>query len=277
MKTHYPKSLKECLKIKNDFPKSLLLAGGTDINIMIKKKLPMPEDIIYINHIPELHEFKIYYNELKIGASVTIDEIHSSQLVKKNFPYLSDSLKDFASPLIANLASIGGNIANASPTADTVPLLLILNSSLTLQSVHGKRKVTISDFFEGYKKLDLKPEELIVSINIPLSDPECYKAYYAKTGSRKILTIAKTAIAFLKDEKEFRVAAGSLAPFPCRLTNVEIYLNSQDDINDKDLMTALKNDVTPITDFRSDADYRLQVSFNYIKKFYEEAKHEFTR
>ena len=269
MRFDKPESIDKLLKILSTSSEDrLLLAGGSDINVKLHQNRVQPSQIIMINHLPELKGIKLENNRLIIGAVTTIAEISQSSLIKKHCPFLAKALADFASPTIANFATIAGNIANSSPTADTVPLLLVLNAELVLRSKTSQRKVAISNFYTGYKKTVMKSQELICSIEIPLQDRTEYITRYIKVGSRTILTIAKLSLALIKDIGGFRIAAGSLNEYPRRLKNVEMYLNDLTEKYEKEaLINALKKDITPITDFRSDAEYRLQVCSNYLISF----------
>ena len=267
MKFHKPQSLPDCLCLLGKLKDPWLLAGGTDINVQIRHKLNMKNDVVLINHLPELRGIKVEDGKLIIGATVTIKEISDSEIIKKECPYLSESLANFASPLISNLATIAGNIANSSPTADTIPLLLVLNAALVLSSTHGYRNIALHKFYTGYKHNVLNPGEIISSIEIPLMPLDSYESHYVKVGSRKALTIAKAALALVKTKNEYRIAAGSLTEYPKRLVNVKAYLNNNSNILNSKLFAALDEDVSPISDFRSDEDYRLQVCRNHLVKF----------
>jgi len=271
MKVYKPENLQKTLHLLSELPgKKLLLAGGSDLNILIKLGKISDEAIIFINHLPELHGVDMCSTKLIIGATTTISEISSSAVINEYCPYLSDSLIDFASPPIANFATLAGNIANSSPTADTVPLLLVLEAKLVLKSVTTTRILPISEFYTGYKKTVLRDDEMIIAIEIPLNFACKYQPQYIKIGSRTALTIAKVSLAFVKYEDKYRIAAGSLNEYPRRLHSVEEYISAHSqNINTSELMTALKKDVTPISDFRSDKEYRLQVCFNYLQKFIE--------
>jgi len=267
MKFHKPQSLPDCLCLLGKLKDPWLLAGGTDINIQIRHKQGIKDDVVLINHLPELSGIKIADGKLIIGATATIKEIADSEIIKKECPYLSESLVDFASPLISNLATIAGNIANSSPTADTIPLLLVLKAELVLSSTQGYRKIALENFYTSYKHNVLNPGEMISSIEIPIMPLDSYTSHYVKVGSRKALTIAKAALAFIKTKDEYRIAAGSLTEYPKRLLNVEAYLNNNKEIVHSKLFEALDEDVSPISDFRSDEDYRLQVCRNHLIKF----------
>jgi CO/xanthine dehydrogenase FAD-binding subunit len=273
MKMYKPDSLQETLSLLAKLPgRKMLLAGGSDINILIKLGKLKDESIIFINHLPELHGVDMCSTKLIIGAATTISEISGSSVIRQYCPFLADSMKDFASPPIANFATLAGNIANSSPTADTVPLLLVLDAKLVIKSLTTTRMLPLYDFYTGYKQTRLQDDELIIAIEIPLKFACKYQPQYIKIGSRTALTIAKVALAFVKYENKFRIAAGSLNEYPRRLYSVEEYFSAHpDDYNDNDLMSTLKKDITPITDFRSDKEYRLQVCFNYLRKFIKSA------
>lgn len=273
MKMYKPDSLQQTLEMLSKLPgKKMLLAGGSDINILIKLGKLKDEPIIFINHLPELQGIDMCSTKLIIGANTTIYEISSSKIISQHCPFLADSLKDFASPPIANFATLAGNIANSSPTADTVPLLLVLDAKLILKSLTTTRMLPVSEFYTNYKQTKLQQDELITAIEIPLNFACKYKPKYIKIGSRTALTIAKLSLAYVKYEDKIRIAAGSLNEYPRRLYNVEKFLSAHPDgYNDNDLMSALKKDITPITDFRSDKEYRLQVCYNYLQKFIKSA------
>jgi CO/xanthine dehydrogenase FAD-binding subunit len=264
---HKPKSLSECLCLLKKLNNPWLLAGGTDINIQLRQQQNIRENVVFINHLPELRGIKIDNKELVLGATTTIKEISDSELIRKHCPFLAESLAGFASPLISSLATLAGNIANSSPTADSVPLLLVLKAHLILSSTKGSRKVPLQDFYTGYKKFVLRSDEMITAIVIPLQPVDSYTARYIKVGSRKALTIAKLSLAFIRQKKEYRIAAGALSEYPKRLKHVEEFLHNNTDIDEQLLLQALKQDVTPISDFRSEKDYRLQVCLKYLLKF----------
>ncbi len=274
MNFYKPDSLLEALKLLSDLPdKKLLLAGGSDINILIRQKKITAESVIFINHLSELHGIDIFNNKLIIGAATTISEISHSLLIREHCPFLAASLADFASPPIANFATLAGNIANSSPTADTVPLLLVLEAELVLKSHHSTRNIPLAECYTGYKKTVLHDDELITAIEIPMLPTTDYHPYYIKIGSRTALTISKISLAFVKHKSNFKIAAGSLNEYPRRLRNVEKYLSDNPlSQNDDALLIALQNDVTPISDFRSDKEFRLQVCFNYLRKFINDTK-----
>lgn len=275
MKFHKPTSLTELFEIIeriND--KIFFLAGGTDLNVQIKKGMITNASIVYINHLTELKGIHIIDDQILLGALTSYGDLLDSQEIKLQLPYFSDSLTYFASPLLQTMATIGGNLANGSPTADITPLLLVLNAQLKLLRKSKMRIISVSEFYKGYKKFNLKPNEIIGAILIPKNAEKGFITYYNKVGSRKSLTIAKVSIAAMKKVenniiKEVRIAAGALNEFPRRLPLLEKYLTNKtiDNINHDEIMNCLKSEITPISDLRSDKEYRFEVAFNLIKEF----------
>lgn len=270
-----PENLSELFEIiKSLKGKYYLLAGGTDINVQIKHRMIPPNaDIIYVNHLKNLQGIEETDNKIVFGALTTFQDLLSSSLVKFYFPLLAENLQNFASPLLQSTATIGGNIANGSPTADIMPLLLVLEANLILISNAGERSLPLQDFFSGYKKNALEKGEIIKAIEISKSAQKNCKTFYQKVGARKTLTIAKVSLAALvvsHDSKlrKVRLAAGSLNEFARRLPLTEEFLTgkSVENIDNNELKKIIQKEVTPISDLRSDSDYRLNVFLNLVGK-----------
>ena len=245
------------------------LAGGSDINMMIKKNILKDANIFYLNEIKELKGIYENKDEIEIGGLETFYSIINSPIIQKYFPFLSDSLQNFASPLIQPIATIAGNIANGSPTADSVPLLLALNAKLILSSQEGERIVKLEDFFTNYKKNILQKKEIIKSILLPKKKINNY--FYKKVSSRKSLSIAKLSIACIYDIKDYKfadftLATGALNEYARRLSKIEKYFNGKkrEEIKKEELKEILGKEIFPITDLRSDAEYRFNVCLNLI-------------
>lgn len=276
MKFIKPANLKELYEITSKTKRNKhYLAGGTDINIQIKKNIIKNSTIILINHIKELNGIAEDGNYIVIGSTTTFQQIIESDLLNKKLPFFQNSLKNFASPLIQSLATIGGNIANSSPTADVVPLLLVLDAKLELCSKDNNRIVNLKNFYLGYKKFILNSDEIIKAILISINAENGFDTFYQKVGSRKALSIAKVSLAGLKKIKnerivEIKLAVGSLNEYPRRLFLLEKYLinKKNTEIDYSEIRDILHKEITPITDLRSDKEYRFEVCFNLIKKFF---------
>jgi len=261
--------------IEKDDKKHFFLAGGSDINIMLKNGAIKKNNVfIFINHLSELKGIEETSDNVIIKAGTTFSEILKSELIHNYFPFFQKSLNSFASPLIQSVATIGGNIANASPTADSIPLLLVMDAKLELISNKTSKFIPLSEFYTGYKQFKLKNNEILKSIFIPKTAEKGYIPFYSKIGSRESLSIAKLSIAALKKIYknkiiEIKIATGALNEFPRRLTHLEYYLSDKNVpvINSNTLFSILQKEITPISDIRSDKDYRLSVCINLINKF----------
>lgn len=265
------KNLQELLeKVAHDNERIFYLAGGTDINIQLKKKMIKTKKIYFINNLKELRFLKLKDNLLKIGALTTFGEIINSKLINNKIPFLPNALKNFASPLLQNIATIGGNIANGSPTADIIPILLALDAKLLLCSKKEERTVALNDFFTGYKKNLLQKIEIIKAILIDVKYN--IEPFYKKVSSRKSLTIAKISICAIATKEngkivDFKIAVGSLNEYARRLTKLEEYLNEGKNISKEGINKTLKKEIFPISDLRSDSEYRFQVCQNLVELF----------
>ena len=255
------------------------LAGGSDLNVQRGKGVLDPGTVLYIKDLPELNGITEEGGTVRLGAAVTVGDILRSSLLRDRLPYFVASLELFAAPGIQNMATLGGNIANGSPTADTAPLLLVLDAGLELASSQGRRNVRIRDFFTGYKQNVLGPSELITAVLIPAEAGKGFRSFYRKVGNRKTLTIAKLSLAGMARVaggacREIRLAVGSLNEYPRRLERTENLLTGLplSDFDLEKVEETVNEEITPISDFRSDAAYRKRVCLNLLAAFLKELK-----
>ena len=277
MKFNKPKDINSLYDALDNMEKQHLLAGGTDINVQINNGIIRDPNIIYIDHIKELSGIEKKNDLILIGSITSFKDIIESNIIKKHLPFLRNSLQNFASPLIQTSATIGGNIANGSPTADSIPVLLALDAKLMICSKSACREVFLKDFFTGYKKNVMKNNELIAKIIISKNAEAKYQTFYEKVGSRNSLAIAKVAIAGIKKvakEKiiNIKLAVGSLTEYPRRLFKVEEYVTGKTllEIDFEKVEESLSMEITPISDLRSDKEYRYHVCVNLIRTFLNE-------
>ncbi len=277
MKFFKPANLNDFFEITAKIKKNIyFLAGGTDINVQIKNNLLSEANIIFINNLPELKGIYQENDQIVFGALTTFRELINSSLVKKHLPLLSDNLQNFASPLIQTSATIGGNIANGSPTADIMPLLMILDANLIIAGKAGSHQININDFYHGYKQNKLNKGEVIKEIRINRDALTDVSTFYQKVGARKTLTIAKVTLAGLMKIthgkiEQINLAVGSLNEYARRLPQLEAYLTgkTKQQINLEKLKTILAKEITPISDLRSEKEYRFSVCLNLIRTFVE--------
>ncbi|WP_186431277.1 xanthine dehydrogenase family protein subunit M [Clostridium sp. BSD9I1] len=217
MKAETPKNLKELKSLlKNIDDNTYFIAGGTDFIIKMREKGLYNINIIDVSGIEELKYIKEEDNFLKIGANTTFLEIEYSPITNKYFKCLKESAEKVGSTQIRNTATIAGNIANASPAADSIPALLSLDAKVKTINKFGQENIReLDDVVIGLEKNNLKLGEIITEILVPLKYKE-YKTSFAKIGSRSTVTISKLSISVsLKYEdkiKDVKVSIGSLGP-----------------------------------------------------------------
>jgi len=210
--------------------KAKIIAGGTDLVIGLRSGDYTPQFIIDITRIEELHKIEEKNGTIFIGAAVTHSEIASSSMVKKYGKVLSDAASEIGSPQIRNLGTIGGNIINASPAADTLPPLMVLNAIGRVASREGEKEVPFSQLLKGPYETDLKPHELLVQIKFPKLSADV-RSSFIRLARRDAMAIARMSVAIVLQMGErknkiedIRVAVGSVTPTPQRMSETEAFL-----------------------------------------------------
>jgi len=213
--------------------KAKIIAGGTDLMIGLRKEDQNPQLIVDITRIDELRKIEERDGTISIGAAVTHSEISSSPLIKKYAKALSDAASEIGSPQIRNLGTIGGNIINASPAADTLPPLMVLNAIGTVASNEGERQVPIYQLFRGPYETNLKPHELLVRVTFQKLSSGM-KSSFVRLARRDAMAIARMSVAIVvemegrkKQIKDIRIAAGSVIPTPQRFSGAEDLLRGK--------------------------------------------------
>jgi len=224
-----PSSLGEALEILRDYgERACVIAGGTDLMIAIRERELRAEVVVDISAIPELRGIREVGNQLCIGPLVTHGELASSGLIKRGASVLGRAAKSVGAPQIRNMGTIGGNIINASPAADTIPALVVLGAQVVLKGNGGERNLQITDLFLGPYKTKITPQELLTEITFAKLD-DTWKSSFIKLARRKALAISRINIAAMakmdeKRAKEVRVSVGSSTPTPCRMEKAEALL-----------------------------------------------------
>ncbi|MEM4532360.1 MAG: xanthine dehydrogenase family protein subunit M [Desulfurococcaceae archaeon] len=271
-----PSNLKELLELIDKLDDYKILAGGTDLLIDMRIKRYEPRNIVDINHVKELEYILVKENKLHIGALTRLQTLIDSKIIFEKTPLLHKAVSSMGSWQIRCLASIGGNLCNASPAADTAPPLLVYNAELVLSSRIGERVVSIHEFFKGPRQTVLNKNELLKEIIVPIL--ENYGYSYIKIGRRNSFTLSIVSVAtLLKIEnnvfKDVRIALNSIAPIPIRAKSVEEYLINRE-VSDSVIEDASKRvlyDISPITDIRASADYRRRISIIVVQDSIREA------
>jgi len=250
-------------------------AGGTDLMVLLEAgKLPH-ENYLNIWNLSELRGIDISDAAITLGALTTYTEVQNNLTLREEFSMLCQAASETGGLAIQNRGTLGGNIVNASPAADSPPALLVYDAELDLVSKSGSRKVSYSSFHTAYKQMDIRPDELLRRIRLPrTSKPRTH--YYRKVGTRKAQAISKVCFAGVGSMNgnqidEVRIALGSVAPIPIRCSQTETALRHKP--IDADTLTAataaMTKDISPIDDVRSTRNYRLRVALNLLKDFLE--------
>jgi len=255
-------------------------AGGTDLMVLLEAgKLPH-QNYVNIWNLKELRGIEVNDDFVTLGALTTYTEVQEHPVLRAEFPMLCQAAKETGGIAIQNRGTLGGNIVNASPAADSPPALLAYDAELEFTSKQGERKIQYSKFHTGYKQMDIAPHELLRAIRLPRTT-EPLRHYYRKVGTRKAQAISKvcfagTARAFENRIAKVRIALGSVAPIPIRCHRTEQALENRLLTNEAiaDALQTLAAEIAPIDDVRSTKDYRLRVSLNLLQDFLLKLKAE---
>jgi len=279
-----PISLKQALEFKQEHENVTVVAGGTDISVQINKERLEPNCIMSMSHLTELEKIVVRDETVTFGAKVTWSKL--GEYCKKQIPQFYEIIQIFASNQIKNEGTLAGNIANASPIADSLPFLHVIDSEIELielkskSQVFSKRWVNINNFFHGYKQIEMNPGELITRIRFKKPDSESFLKLY-KVSKRKdldISTFTAGLIVKLKEGKirEARIAFGGVGPIVLRLPKVEQYLKSKPMLLSifKEAGSLACTEISPISDVRASSNYRIQLAVNIFSKFFYEWQHE---
>jgi carbon-monoxide dehydrogenase medium subunit len=251
--------------------KARLLAGGTDLMVAINQRQFSPECIVYIGD-SGLNYIKEEGNSLAIGGATSFTEIMNAAVVREKAPLLVEAISHIASPAIRNVGTIGGNLANASPAADSATALLAMDASVKLMSAEGERSVPLDAFFTGPGETVLKPVELIKEVIIPIQGNEVLWGY-RKLGKRKAqsLSVVSVAICCAVDGRTWnkvRIALGAVAPTPMLAEEASAILEGKafsETLIDQSAKAAA-NATNPIDDVRGSAWYRRRAAEALVKQ-----------
>lgn len=248
-------------------------AGGTDLMVLMESgKLP-PGRYLSLQHLTALRKIDVDEHSVTIGALTTYTDVIARPLLAADFPMLGAAARETGGVATQNRGTIGGNIANGSPAADTPPALLVYDAEIELTSVRGARRRPYDGFHTGYKTMDLAADELITAIVLPRRQTRWIETY-RKVGTRRAQAISKVCFAAAADVRDgrindVRIAYGSVAPTVVRAHHVESALRGQPiapALIDEATRLVLQ-DISPIDDIRSTAAYRRKVAQNLLRDF----------
>lgn len=275
---HCPDSLEEALKLLGDQGERVaVLAGGTDLLVKAKQRGIEPSAVVSIRKIPSLARIEERRDGLHIGAAVRMVQLERSEVVKRSFPLLAEAASAVGSIQIRHMATVGGNLCNASPAADGSVALLALNSTVHMAGSRRTRSVPLSEFFLGPGKTALAPDELLTGVSVPYLPPRTGTAF--ARISRTDMDLAKVNVATvltLDGEKVSgaRVALGAVAPTVMRAAAAERVLVGgvpSDELLRKAAEEASR-EARPVTDVRSTAEYRRRLVSVLVRRTLVQAR-----
>ena len=248
-------------------------AGGTDLMVLFEAGRLAHKRFVNIRHLGELRRLEITPEHVTLGALTTYTDVQREEVLRREFPMLCRAASETGGLAIQNRGTLGGNIVNASPAADSPPALLVYDAEVELLSAAGSRWVSYQGFHTGYKQTVMRPEELLGRIRLPRTRTQL-RHYYRKVGTRKAQAISKICFAGVARVEagrieEIRIALGSVGPTVVRATKTEEVLTGQqpDAGAIKAARETLSKEIIPIDDIRSTANYRLRVAANVLEDF----------
>ncbi len=277
-----PMSIDEAISLLRKYgDKAKVLAVGSDLFINIKFRRIRPEYLVDIAGITELKGIIFNGKELRIGAATLLSEIADSQLIRDKYVTLFEAVAEMATTQVRNIATIGGNICNASPAADTAPPLIVLEAKAEIAGQSGVRAVLLEEFFTGPGQTALKAGDILTAISIPAPAQHRGTSFIKIGRTVRDLATLNVAVALQTDNstcQDVKIALGAVAPTPIRAKKAEAILKKEG-INQNTIAEAAKavtEKISPITDIRSTADYRKDVAAvitkKAISKAYERSK-----
>ena len=274
-----PSSASEAVSLFKKHPAALPLAGGTDLMVSWNMGLLNGKSILDLSSVAQWRRIEPRKEGVRIGALVTHLELQRHPVIRRELPLLVDACAVIGAVAIQNRGTLGGNIANASPAADTFPPLSVYGAVVRVVSATGPKEIPVSEFFAGAKKTVLGTGELIAAVDIPFSRPRPSRGYFRKVGTRAAQALSKIVAAGLirlsrtGTVEDVRFAVGSAAPTVRRLKAAEGFLQGRrlTPAAIKEAAGLAGRDIAPIDDIRSTAAYRLGVTRNLLEDFLKEA------
>ena len=259
-----PKTLPDALHMLRDDGPLVPVAGATDLYVSLNFGTLTETRFVDLWPLDGLSRIEMNGDVLSIGALATYTSIIRSPLVRERLPMLVAAAREIGGIQIQNRGTIGGNIANGSPAGDTLPVLAVADAVVVARSATEERRIPFVGFYTGYRANVLRPDELIVAVEVPPVDGT---QWFRKVGTRAAQAISKVVIAGVRTGGDARVALGSVGPVVVRARETEAAL-ARDGIDAAS--ATLDREITPIDDIRSTADYRRRVAGNLLRQFWAE-------
>ncbi|MGX1118392.1 xanthine dehydrogenase small subunit [Streptomyces ambofaciens] len=264
-------TLAETLRLLRERPDAVVVAGSTDWGVEVNIRSRRADCVVAVDRLPELRELRVESDHVEIGAALTLTEIE--RRLDGTVPLLAQLFPQFASRLIRNGATLGGNLGTGSPIGDSPPVLLALEASLVLADADGEREVPLADYFTGYRQSVRRPGELIRAVRLPL--PLSPVTAFHKIAKRRFDDISSVAVAFALDVeggtvRKARIGLGGVAATPVRALATEAALEGRPWTGETAEAAAevLRGEGTPMSDHRASADYRSAMLGQSLLKLY---------
>jgi len=257
------KTLRDAYAVLAEQPRGLrVLAGGTDLMVAINARVRLDQigHVLDVWRVDELRGVSVREGVLSLGALTTYTEMMRSPVVREHLPALALVSREVGAWAIQNRGTLGGNVCNASPAGDTLPVLLAGEARFVLGGPRGERKVPADQFFLSYRKTALGADELLLRVEVPLGG----RLVYRKVGTRKAQSVSRTFVAVCKNGAAVRIAAGCVAPIPLRCRKAEAAAEQGVGVR-----AALAKDIAPVDDIRATAVYRSRVTGNVLLRLLE--------
>lgn len=272
-----PRTVEEALAILSAEPDATPFAGGTDLMVLMRLGMLGAGQFVDLRGLSELRGISEDGEGLIVGALTTYSDMIASRLVVERYPLLAEAARVSGAWAVQNRGTVGGNIANASPAADTPPVLLVYDAQIELASRGGTRWLPYSQFHVGYKATRRKPGELITRFRLP--DARGARGFYRKVGTRSAQAISKVCLAGLvrwqdSQLEDVRIALGSVAPTVLEARRTADYLRGRrsEAIDRGTARALLAAEIAPLDDIRSTAHYRRAVACNLLEQLLDETQ-----
>jgi xanthine dehydrogenase small subunit len=274
---HAPLTIEQLVELRIAHPDACILSGCTDVGLRVTKQMRDPGDIIYIGRVAELKTVGEKDGKLEIGAGVSLEDAYAA--LCRHYPReLSELRQRFASLPIRHAGTLGGNVANGSPIGDSAPWLIALGAHIVLRGGAGRRAMPLEDFYLDYQKKDLRPDEFVEALRVPLPQPNVrFRTYkLAKRFDQDISAVCAAFAVTLDGDvvRDARIAFGGMAATSKRAPQAEAALNGREwnEAALKDAMRMLAQDYRPLTDMRASGAYRMKTAQNLLRRFWLETR-----
>jgi CO/xanthine dehydrogenase FAD-binding subunit len=261
-----PRSIREALQMLRDEGSLTIIAGCTDVFVGLNFGTLKARRFLDLWPLQAMRGIFVRDDHLIIGALATYTDVIRSPIVARRLPMLAAASREIGGVQIQNRGTVAGNVANASPAGDSLPVLAAADAIVVLRNRDAERRVPLREFYTGYRQMVMRPDELITAIEVPRVHGQ---QWFRKVGTRAAQAIAKVTIAGVRGPTT-SIAYGSVAPTVVRVPRTEAELSNGGSVDAA--CELLKGEITPIDDLRSTADYRRRVAENLLRQFVAETR-----